>query len=650
MGVIAAALATLGGLRVRSHLVEAYGLGPESPRVRAAWMLERAEEFLECAADIRSSESNGTSCSTIRLSDGHGGLHSEQPDCLEIAGRLTRAAIDLDPSRADAHVLAATVEGNLGSASDAILARLDRAVALDPTLREARIYRAHLLTHMYMDRWERMEAGLLLGPDAVRDDPDLCDLRGRIITDIESDPRPVGSADLAEVQLEKARRALWEYIGSPLRLPVVNWAELSKLMALPQSPAVRFRKISSCCPPTVLCDFEDRIVQHGQVVAWETDWWYARWPSYGTKPDLEALAEHDVQRNTPSAAASDAARRRMGAGRVWYLAAKEPDEGISLARRAELLEAQGDSIEALGCADRAVAAIQQAPGVRLLRARIHEDLYNLERARSDYDDAVRLGEGRAEFLRVRASFLLQTGHAMEALEDARRALELDDSAPSVALLGDALVANGRADEALKVLVGDCHPVGGARCRALRALGRAREAQTEAERTHDFIEVALSALDLGTPADAAAAVGLSSKGEQTVPSYARLQNWLHVAAVEPAAICETRARILLALGRLEEALEFADEAILDQPLRATAHAIRAHALLDLGHLPQARASTERAVTINSRCPFVWKIYGRVLEAQGRLEEAEEAYEKAATLDGKDLETQTWLVGVRARMRR
>ncbi len=647
-GLVAAALTIVGGLLVRSHLVEKYGLGPESSRTRAAWMLERAEEFFLSAGSVSVPDYDGPDFAL----PGHGVVDAESENRLRIALRIAQEVSRLDPNRADAQLLQARIKGHLGATDDVLPAHLDQAIAFDPDLRDARTFRAHLWMRRYMDRWERLEAGLLLGDGMLKADAELTGLRDRVLADARVRTLFGGSwpRDQAEVRLEEFRRMHSGRQGDSPALPVVDWEALAREWPSLLAGGMRSRRLPESCPQRILCHAKKRVHHHGRGVAWETDWWYSRWPSYGPKPRLESLAEPRGDGDIWPVVDGRSAWRKLGAKWVRELAAKAPDEGVSLAREAEAYEALGSFVEARRRADRAVAAFPEAPGIRLLRARVQEDLYDLEQARADYDEAIRLGDGRAEFLRVRAVFLLQTGQPGEALEEARCAFEIQDSATSLALLGDALVANGRAEEALQVLVGDREPVGGARCRALRALGRLKEAQAEADLVHDSIELALCTLELGAPASAAPVLDVSPDGRRDVPNCARWIGWSHLVTRDPAAFSEARARVMLALGLYAEALEFAQDAIVDQPMRATAHALRALALLELGRLPQARAASLDTLKINPRCPLGWMAHGRVLGEEKQFEKAAEAYEKALSLGEHDLETKAWLEDVRARMRR
>ncbi len=569
--------------------------------------------------------------------------------CANIAWATAKQATQVDPSLARAHLLAAGGASLAGVPDDIVLAHVDAALAAGAPSAEAHAPRAYVLLRMYLDRWRAVDGSLLLDSSAS----DVAEL-GWLWREARTSLNLGIASTSCDAPLLGRLRSVLERTGADGRGNTIHeWLELGTRwrLQLPPGAAGRCAWVGSF--PTNMADwgFEDRLLEHVQIAAWESSWWFSRWPAYGPEPGWAQSVCVSRRDSTRSACAGSPWWRFGGEEALLRQTATTSDRGLALAREAQALEARGDLVAALRRAGEAVSLLQGTPGVRLLRARIHEDLLDMDGAKADYDAAVRLGEGRPEYLRVRAGFLLQTGATEAALEDAQGAMALDRSEVSRVLLGDALVANGRAEEALELLRRTAPREQAARIRALRALGRIDEAVNEARRVGDPIEAAYAALARGDLATAAMKLYIPVS-EQDV-EYA----WTDTPAItdvyphlDRTCLLEARGRVLLALGREAKALQALDEVVVLQPMRAEAHALRAQALLGLSLVAQASAASQRGVTINPSRPLVWKVHGRVMEAQGRLDEAEEAYKKAVSLDQQDPEAKALLTGLQARIKR
>ncbi len=647
-GAIAAALTVVLGLQTRFFLDKELGLGSESRDKRADWLMNCAQEFLECA-----------SVDSPRLTAEWRPPHlpdrskwdrsGDSANCARIARDVALAAIDLDPRRAEAHLLAAIAAEVGGLPDDIVLAHLEHAIRAEPNLGEACFQRVKVLVRCYLERWRNIDGGMAADRQ-TREDALLAGLRQRILDSVRA-PIRRAITDFDRSLLAKLDGILGGDGAQPTILSLRSWVEFAQASPLQSSQV--FGLVHPWTPWTQPSwNVEERILEHAQVGLWEENWWFSRWPTYGPRPTIRSLPDDLAKIATHSTCAGSLWwSRKKPEEVVLRFAAAMQSKGAARIRETEALEASGVLDEALDRAEQALALLPEEPGVHLLLARLHEDGYDLAAARGHYDDAVRLGEGRAEFLRVRAGFLLQTGHAEEALEDARRAAAIDSSPISLALVGDALSANGRAGEALAMLVGDHDVVGAARCRTLRALHRLDDALAEAERIDDLAEVARSALALGDVEKAADALpAIAGNLYLECPKCGNPPYRDPYPLCDRAARAEARGRVLLARELSSRALDAADHAIHLQPMRAEAHAVRALALLGMNFAGQARAAARRGMQIHPRCPLAWKAYGRVLETEGNLQEAEEAYAKAHALDDCDQELEAWLGSVRARMRR
>ncbi|MEK7867441.1 MAG: tetratricopeptide repeat protein [Planctomycetota bacterium] len=632
MGVIAAGLTVVGGLRLQSYLIEANGMGPGAPSTSEDVLLGRAQEFLRCAWNARPSD-------------------PDRAGCARIARKLAMEATCANPRFAEAHLHAALAAELGDMPEDVVLAHLEDAIAAEPGMHDAHLVRLRILLPMFLDRWCVTDGGLFVEREAARDS-EMARLRHEIRWSLcaigpfePSLDREYSSSDLKKIlEGSTALPSGGSMVAWTRRLIRIGFSSPTSLRTVTKLQSARVTQMLS--PKTW-----ETTTLHASIQSWEVNWWLSRWPTYGRDLLPEPTMSDRSKQGARSTCAGSPWWRKGGEEALLQLAARTPCRGLALAREAEALEAQGSFLEALNRADQAVALLKSAPGVRLLRARIHEDLFDLESAQADYDAAVRLARDRPEYLRVRASFLLQTGRLDEALEDAGDAAQLDLSAVSVALLGDVLVAGGRAAEALTVLVGADPSIAGARCRALRALGRIEEASALAAEVDDPIEAALCALGRGDLQEASRR--LSIPLSEVTLDYAWRED-PSLTDVYPhldrTALLDARGLVLLALGRHAKALQALDEVVFLQPMRAEAHALRARALFELKHVAQANAASLRALKVDPHCALAWKVRGRALEADGRLEEAEQAFGKAVSLDPNDLEARARQYEIGARGRR
>jgi tetratricopeptide (TPR) repeat protein len=93
---------------------------------------------------------------------------------------------------------------------------------------------------------------------------------------------------------------------------------------------------------------------------------------------------------------------------------------------------------------------------------------------------------------------------------------------------------------------------------------------------------------------------------------------------------TKAGVLNALKRYEEALSVSDQAILQDRSFSYGYITRADALNGLGRYHEALAATDDAIRIDAGAPEVWATRGNALLGLGRVEDAVKASQKALEL--------------------
>lgn len=94
---------------------------------------------------------------------------------------------------------------------------------------------------------------------------------------------------------------------------------------------------------------------------------------------------------------------------------------------------------------------------------------------------------------------------------------------------------------------------------------------------------------------------------------------------------TRAGILNALGRYQESLEASDRALGLDPENAAAWNNRADALIGLGRYAEALIAAEKAAELDPLLTNAWVNKGTALNALRRYQEAVEASDRALALD-------------------
>jgi tetratricopeptide (TPR) repeat protein len=106
----------------------------------------------------------------------------------------------------------------------------------------------------------------------------------------------------------------------------------------------------------------------------------------------------------------------------------------------------------------------------------------------------------------------------------------------------------------------------------------------------------------------------------------------------------RARLLIELGRFEEASEVLRPELIRRPQDAEAQALGAVAELGAGRLDRAEQLAREAVSASRGDDVSWRTLSEVLQAQGRDEEAEQAARSATEADARSWQAWTRLAVV------
>ena len=500
-----------------------------------------------------------------------------------------------DPARAQRLLDEARAKALAGAPAEDVIPLLDQAIDAAPTLAEARVLRVQLSLPRYLERWAVLDASPVLDRARIPHDPTIDRLRSTMLSD---------AAALGALSVPEAERADLSAVESFLTdkpvatgpTPLVRVLRAWQLLLAGQArPAMK-----ECDLPEVPDDplFRWTLARCLLAVRREEPW-----------RDAMADSARDLLAALPSSTATLLDRAEADPPNASALLAQalttSPGELSILARLAEAEERAGVFAQALAWACQATDAAPDEPGLLLLRARLHARLGLVRYARETYDRVRRIAPDRADVLRARAAFLLKTGGAEKALGDAERAMDIAPSEEALAVVCDALTANGQPEVALRRCVGTADALHRARSRALRALGRHDQAIQEARAAKAWGEAAFAALAKGDVGEAATYVENPTDAD----------GW------------EALARVRVAQGHASQAPDLLRRALAADPIRAPCQALLGRVLLGLGKPQEAEEALAAAVEIDPTCAEAWRGMGGLRLSQGDHEEAIEALDKA-----------------------
>jgi superkiller protein 3 len=222
---------------------------------------------------------------------------------------------------------------------------------------------------------------------------------------------------------------------------------------------------------------------------------------------------------------------------------------------------------------------------------------------------------------TRAELLLRVGRAPEAVFAAHEAVQLDPaSAHAWRATGRSLAAAGRTGEAVEALQRalDLREDRTARvdlAKALLALGRAQEALVHVN----------FAVDLGAPVRTLRAQILLTD-RRPDEAIAACEDALR-AGEPPDLAWFTLSRARARAGDVKGALRTLDAAIGADPRREEYWCEKGRILLEAGAAPKALKALDAALALNPDYRQAWLYKGRVMEALGRSEEARACLDRA-----------------------
>ncbi|GEM_PF-3337055 len=484
-----------------------------------------------------------------------------------------------------------------GASADDLMPLLSQAIDASPTFADARLLRMRLSLPRYLERWAVLDASPLLGRARIPGDPAIDRLRSTML----SDAAALWAASIAEEDRSEAFVLEGFLTGksvSPGNSPNVRVLRAWQLLLAGQArPAMK-----ECDRPESPTDPLERwTLAHCLLAVRREEPWR----------DAMADSARELLASLPASAATlldqaEADPPHAPALLAQALAAA-PGEPSILARLAEAEERAGTFAQALAWACMATEAAPEEPGLLLLRARLHARLGQVHHARETYDRVRRMAPDRADVLRARAAFLLRTGGAEKALGDAERAMEFDPSAESLAIVIDALVANGQADVAVK------------RCRdgnreCTRSCYRARLA------TRSYDDLLHPPFFQDDAAADSVALAYLETGDLERAS-------MRAERIDTPDGWEVLARVRIAQRRPAEAPDLLRKALAADPLRAPCQALFGRVLLGLGNPQEAEVALAAAVEIDPTCAEAWFGTAELRLSQGNRAEALKAIDQA-----------------------
>jgi len=356
---------------------------------------------------------------------------------------------------------------------------------------------------------------------------------------------------------------------------------------------------------------------------------------------LAAVLERCLQKEGRNRFASAGALRaeledqlRRETGMLPHLPSATEATGWERAQQALALLAIGRAEPALQAFEEALAVLPRTASVLSVRATALHVLSRHEDAVAGADDALAVDPQHAPAWRQKGESLAALGRHEEAASAFEQATFLAprDAAPFVAL-GGLLGGMGRLPQALaaydRAVAADPEHVDVwlARGRTLAAAGDRADAAA----------ALLRFLDLSSPVHPArprAEEMLAEVRGQTAPELSPLREVAEDA--DPGA----RGLELFRAGRLEEALEALDRALLADPRNPTHHVNRASVLFRWGNPTEALRGLEKALALEPRLGHAWLNKAAVEKALGRGPEARRSFADLLSLvpapDGRILD--------------
>jgi len=339
---------------------------------------------------------------------------------------------------------------------------------------------------------------------------------------------------------------------------------------------------------------------------------------------LKALPGLDVPAAWREGASADddpevLARVRAGQG--------DPREGMSLVKEALRAYRLGDLDAALAALDRAVELCPGHADIRCRRATVLAEIGRLPDARDELDTALTLNADYEEARLKRGVLRLQLGDARGAVDDLERTTSAGTSPELDLLLGEALLWAGRAGDAVEPL--ERAAVAGSGSTAARRL--LARIHVVIDRPHD----ALTYLDgLEDPASRLfrARLLLSLGRPDQAAREADAARADRAGAEASLVAAEAYRRV----GRGEEAAIRGAEAVDEEILRGPAARLLARLAFDAGNDEDALAWIRRQ-PLDARHAYPSRVLeGRILARLGRDEEAFAALESALAIRGTGAE--------------
>jgi tetratricopeptide (TPR) repeat protein len=266
----------------------------------------------------------------------------------------------------------------------------------------------------------------------------------------------------------------------------------------------------------------------------------------------------------------------------------------------------------------------QSDGERLLeQATAHYRALRSAEAARLYEAYLASYPDRADVRVFLGSALLNLEQPDRAMEQVRRAIELDKNYPRAYALAGRIHASGRhwelaeqayqtalrldpADRDAWYFLGRCYYEANRFTQALEALRRAVSLKAEFSRTYELLALTYDALTQYEEAERAYRRAVELAGKEYRPFLAY-------------------GVFLYRQGRMEESLDLLRKAAERNPAAAEAHFELGKVLLHLGRLAEAAQETSKALALSDECRFRYQL-GRIYLRQGKPEVAERQMSK------------------------